>query len=386
MNKPQNKSRGFTLIELMVASFAGVIVLLAMTSLFKTGMDATFTITQRAEVQQNMRAAIELISADLGHAGGGLPSAGLQLATPGISNVGCNQAGTCYLTAHSYPNNVGTGVANYMYGILPGYGNGVENGVTIPNAPSARNDSITVIYQDYAFPLDNFKFTQTSGTQVTATLTGANASLPTNVMAPGGLSVGDVLLFYVAAQGTTPTDTSFTQTAAVAAEITGISGSSGGPWLLTFNANDPLNMNQTSGANNLSSAFTAAGKMIVSRLNVVTYFLEVPAAAGTVQTPRLMRQVNGQTAAPVADNIMNLQFSYDVIDSSTGYLSANLANPIGSGQSPGLIQKINIWIMGESLTPAGNKSQSMYLITSVSARNMTFCNSYSNSTTACSSQ
>ncbi len=93
-------------------------------------------------------------------------------------------------------------------------------------------------------------------------------------------------------------------------------------------------MNQTSGSNTLTSAFSATGTMDVSRLNVVTYFLQVPAAGGTVQTPRLMRQVNGLTAVPVADNIINLQFSYDVIDSSTSYLSANLANPIASGQSP----------------------------------------------------
>ena len=390
MNKLQHKSQsGFTLIELLVASSIGLIVILTMTSLFKAGMDATFTVTQRAEVQQNMRAGIEMMWQDLTHAGAGLPNGGLQLATAGISKYACDQTGTCYLPAHSYPNNVGTGVANYMYGIIPGYSNGVQNGVAIPNAPAARNDSITVIYQDYAFPLTNFGFTQNSGTQVTVALNVCppnpcpNPALPTNVLAPGGLNVGDVLLFYVASQGngTTGTGTSWVQTAAVAAEITGISGT--GPWVLTFNTSDPLNMNQTGGADNLTTAFGTGGTMTVSRLNVVSYFLQVPVAGGTVQTPRLMRQVNGLSPVPVADNIINLQFTYDVIDASSGYLSANLANPIGSGQSPSLIQKANIWIMGESLTSGGKRSQSMYLITSVAARNMSFCNSYSASTTAC---
>jgi len=67
---------GFSLLELLVASSIGLIVLLAMTSLFKTGMDTTFTVTQRAETQQNMRAAIELITKDLSLAGAGLPSGG----------------------------------------------------------------------------------------------------------------------------------------------------------------------------------------------------------------------------------------------------------------------------------------------------------------------
>jgi hypothetical protein len=102
-----------------------------------------------------------------------------------------------------------------------------------------------------------------------------------------------------------------------------------------------------------------------------------------VQTPRLMRQVNGLTAVPVADNIINLQFTYDVINSITGTVVANVANPIGAGDSPSLIQKVNIWLMGQSLTNDGNRAQSMYLATAVSTRNMSFCNSYSSSTTQC---
>jgi len=398
MNKLQHKSSaGFSLLELLVASAIGLVVVLTMTSLFKVAMDATFTVTQRAEVQQNMRAAIELMSQDITHAGAGLPTGGLQLATNGVSKFDCDQTSTCYVNSHLYPNNIGTGVPNYMYGILPGYANGVQGGAVIPNASTARNDSITSIYADYNFPLSNFNFYAVSGTSVCVALVATpTLGVPTNILAPGGLNVGDVLLFYVQSQGngTSSTGTSWVQTAAVAAETTGITTGGSDPtghctgttWTLTFNAADPLNMNQTSGSNNLTSAFAAPGTMTVSRLNVVTYYLQVPAAGGTVQTPRLMRQVNGLSPVPVADNIINLQMSYDVIDAATGYLSANLANPIGSGQSPGLIQKVNIWIMGESLTSGGKKSQSMYLITSVAARNMSFCNSYSASSTACANE
>ncbi len=398
MTRLEHKSsRGFTLLELMVASSIGIVAVLTMTSLFKVAMDATFTVTQRAEVQQNMRAAIELMTQDISHAGAGLPTGGLQLATNGVSKFACDQTGACYVTNHSYPNNIGTGIPNYMYGILPGYANGVQGGVAIPNAAAARNDSITSIYTDYNFPLSNFNFYAVSGTQVCVALVAApTLGPPTNIMAPGGLNIGDVLLFYVQSQGngTTSTGTSWNQTAAVGAELTGIATGGSDPsgkctgttWTLTFAAGDPLNMNQLAGSNNLTSAFAAPGTMTVSRLNVVTYYLQVPAAGGTVQTPRLMRQVNGLTPVPVADNIINLQMSYDVIDATTGYLSANLANPIGSGQSPSLIQKVNLWVMGESLMSGGKKSQSMYLITSISARNMSFCNSYSASSTACANE
>jgi len=79
----------------------------------------------------------------------------------------------------------------------------------------------------------------------------------------------------------------------------------------------------------------------------------------------------------VADNIINLQFAYDTYNQAGGgALDANQADPIGAGESPNLIQKINIVLMGQSILKSGNKSQNMYLATAVSARNMAFRNRY----------
>jgi prepilin-type N-terminal cleavage/methylation domain-containing protein len=375
--------RGYSLIELLIASSLGLLVILAMTSLFRMGMLTTMTVMQRTETQQNMRAAIELMTKDISMAGAGLPSGGLQLANnSGASRVACNQAGTCYVPGDTYPKS-GGGTLNYMYGILPGFNNGVQNGVAIPNAPAAVNDSITAISCDYNFPLTNFSFTFASATTVDVAVVNG-AVQPNNILAPGGLNVGDLLLFIVSTpgNGTGNQGTSSAQTAAAVGEITGIPNGT----TILFNTADALNLNQT-GANSLATIaadyVVGATTLTACRLNAVSYFLQVPPAGGTVQTPRLMRQVNGLTAVPVADNIINLQFTYDVINSVNGTISANQANPIGAGLSPALIQKINIWIMGESLISGGNKSQSMYLASSVSARNMSFCNSYSDSTTVC---
>jgi prepilin-type N-terminal cleavage/methylation domain-containing protein len=381
--------RGFTLVELMVASAIGLVVIMAMTSLFKLGMDATFTVTQRAETQQNMRAAIDLLTKDISLAGSGLPTGGLQLGTAALSKYACNQGGTCYLPKFTYPTNTGTGAPNYMYGILPGFSNGVENGVAIPNAPGQINDSITSIYCDYNFPLTNFTFTVNAGgtTVGVAPATPIVAGSPTNILQAGGLTTGDLLMFTVSTpgNGTGTTGNSLVQNAAVVAEITSVPSNT----QIDFNTSDPLNFNQAAGSNNLSAvsaAITASlpakAQTTVCRLYAVTYFIEVPTAGGTVQTPRLMRQVNGYNAVPVADNIINLQFSYDVINGSST-VSPNVADPIGAGLSPSLIQKVNMWVMGESLTLDGKRSQNMYLATSVSARNMSFCNSYSPSTNSC---
>ena len=89
-----------------------------------------------------------------------------------------------------------------------------------------------------------------------------------------------------------------------------------------------------------------------------------------------MRQVNGLTPVPVADDLINLQFAYDVYNSTTSVLDANQANPLGAAESPNLIQKINLVVMGQSIITGGNQAQSMFLATDVSARNMAFRNSY----------
>src|SRR5258705_8590079 len=74
-----NRNSGFTLIELMVSVALGLLVMAALGTLFKSGMDATLVVTQRAELQQNMRAAIELLSKDIGMAGLGPPAGGIQI-------------------------------------------------------------------------------------------------------------------------------------------------------------------------------------------------------------------------------------------------------------------------------------------------------------------
>ncbi len=386
-------------------------MILAMTSLFQDGHGRDIhRHSSVSKVQQNMRSAIELMGEDISHAGAGLPTGGLALVQGGtVSRIGCDQqSGTCYLPNGTYPNS-GLGVPNFMYGIIPGFSNGVQGSVAIPNAAGQINDSITSIYADYNFPLTNFNFSITDATHVAVTLRPlpfvTDTTQPTNILAAGGLNGlgGDVLLFLVNVPGTgkasDPNGNSLVQNAAVAAEVTAIAGTvgttactqaSGCAWTLTFATGDALNLNQTGGTTNNLSAVSAAvaanpatAQTSVSRLNVVSYFLQVPTTAGIVQTPRLMRQVSGFTPVPVADNIINLQFSYDVIDSTKGSISANLADPIGAGQSPEPDSKDQCMaIMGESLTSGGNKSQSMYLMSSVAARDMSFCNSYSDSSTS----
>jgi type II secretory pathway pseudopilin PulG len=351
-----NQKRGFTLVELLLSVALGMIVMATLTSLFKVGMDATFVVTQRAELQQNMRAAIELISKDVSMAGSGLPSGGIQLPSGAgsvVSRYGCDQTGICHVQAFQYPN------GNYMFGILPGFNNGVEAGAAIPSAPAQVNDSIAVIYADYNFPLNQYDVTfpagPVTGSSVNIAPNPGFAPPPPLVTAAGGLQVGDLIWLSNSAGN-------------AVGEVTGFTAGT-----ISFADLDPLRFNQSGAANNNIKALAPGGTMVAYRLFAVTYYLTVPVNG---QLPRLMRQVNGLAPVPVADNIINIQFAYDVYNSNNNALDSNQADPIGVGESPNLIQKVNIAVMADSLVTQGRKSQNMALATSVSARNMAFRNRY----------
>jgi prepilin-type N-terminal cleavage/methylation domain-containing protein len=359
MKMPKQKSElGFTLLELMVSMAVGLIVMGAMVSLFKTGMDSAIVVTQRAETQQNMRAAIDLMVKDISMAGAGLPSGGIQLPAGSGSSVslfGCDQSGACHVPGDAYP------TSNYMYGIIPGYKNGVEaNAVVAAAPPPAFDDSITSIYADYNFPLWEYDVTfpvPGSGTAITLTPNATYVPAPPFPNAAGGVQVGDLIMLS-------------NSLGTAVGEVTNITTTG-----IDFADSDALNINQNgAGSNNIAKISTGANT-IAYRLFAVTYYLTVPANG---ENPRLMRQVNGLSPTPVADNIINLQFSYDIYNStsSSPSLEANQANPLGVGDSPNLIQKINIVVMGQSMLRTGARSQNLYLATSVSARNMAFRNRY----------
>jgi prepilin-type N-terminal cleavage/methylation domain-containing protein len=356
----QNSRLGFTLLELMVAMTLGLVVLAAMASLFKTGMNTATMISQRVETQENMRAAIGMLTKDLSLAGEGLPTGGIQLpngAGSSASKYSCDQTSICHVVNFNYPN------GNYMYGIIPGFQNGVENNAVVPAAPAVFSDSITVVYADYTFPLWEYNVyfvAGSNGSDTTVTPNPKFVPAPPAITGAGGIQQGDLIL--ISGPGAT-----------AVGEVTQTPGATE----LKFADADPLNINQSAAASG-NLAAVAGGCTVGSptactayRLFVITYYLNVPAPG---QTPRLMRQVNGLTPAPVADNIINLQFAYDVDDS--GALDTNQPNPLGVLESPNNIQKVNILVMGQSIVQNSRTSQNMYLATSVSARNMTFRNRY----------
>jgi len=377
MQSASNKTRGFTLLELMAAMVIGLIVLGTGVELFKSGMDATALVTQQAEMQQNVRSALNLVSRDVSMAGSGLPIGGISLPFGGgstASKFGCDQSATCYLTNHNYFTGTvaGVPVTNHLYGLIPGPDNGIKAASWTPTVPAtgATADSVTSVYVDYSFPLNQYtlSFNGVTGTSIRLTPPAAPPAGFPGIISPTGINIGDLILLS-------------NVNGAVVAEVTSLTPQGGGVVDVGFANADALSMNQSgAGGGNIVSIMAPVPATppptVANRLWAISYYIDVPTTASR-QTPRLMRQVSGFTPQPVADNIIGLRLTYDTCGdtTTTGTACAALPNP-ASAYSLNDIHKANIQIIGQSVLSQGNKSRSMALVTSVSMRSLNFKSRY----------
>jgi prepilin-type N-terminal cleavage/methylation domain-containing protein len=374
------RESGFSLLEMVIAMALGTVVLGAAVQVYIQGVTATWTVTQRAELQQDFRAASNMLTHDLSLAGAGLGNGkSIQLPTSAtLPRYGCAQVtgSPCYLGSAntapaSYPLQ---GTTPYLYGLLPGY----IGGPTLLAAQGAT-DVVTVAYTDSTFFLDCYQATATTATTVTFALTAssqtssnctANGATIQNLNDPAvGLTAGDLVLFSFG-------------TNAVVAEVT--SGATA--TLATFATGDALQMNQASTVPKSLANIAAGTTGFATRLFVITYYVDNNSST----LPILMRQVSGHTPTPVAENVVYMKFTYDLYnDGSTPPAPAVGCQNPGSatdvciaGSSSGLlpiqITKINIAHMAMRGTVKNGNSgyQGLDLETSVSARDLTYNNNY----------
>src|SRR5580658_11262337 len=128
------RETGFSLLEMVIAMALGLIVMSAAVQLYSQGVAATWTVSQRAEMQQDFRAASNMLLRDLSLAGAGLGNnTAIALPSASTPRYGCDQA-RCYLglantSAGTYPLQ---GAIPYLYGLVPGYSLGPTLNVGYP--------------------------------------------------------------------------------------------------------------------------------------------------------------------------------------------------------------------------------------------------------------
>jgi len=212
-----SSARGFSLLEVMVAMGLGLIVLGGAVLLFRQAADLTNTVTLRAGMQQNARAALNLIARDLSIAGTGIATGGIQLPSGGGSGdsvFGCDSA-NCYITSNVYAD-------DRLYAISPGDGKG-------PTVNGVATDVVTLVFRDAGSNLDQLPLLSVtpSGNQMTLD----PATTPPYDDPVVGLAAGDLLIMC-------------NSNGCGAAVVTNV----GGGGKVNFANSDPLGINQPSAA------------------------------------------------------------------------------------------------------------------------------------------
>lgn len=373
-------NEGFTLIEMLFAMAVGLVLIVATLQLFAMASNANLLTKQRAELQQDFRAASNLMLQDISLAGSGLNNQNIPLPSgSGIAPVyGCDQTPKCWINNVSRPYPTQGGVY-YLYGLVPGDNAG-------PTINGNATDAITVAYTDTTLSIKNCyskievdssgtfaKFTKPATTPTTCTLP-PNVTTVQNLNDPVvGLTAGDLLWFQSisACKGGSSSCMSLV-------EVTGIADQGGGVYRVTFAGGDPLALNQTAATNGLSW-FVPTGQANVlataTRILVISYYIDNTTIAGT---PRLLRQVSGHRPVPVAENVLWLSFNYNLFDGASSYVYAD--GGLSAGLSPNQITSVNIAhfamrSQGRAMSTAQGY-QGLDLQTTISGRNLVFTNSY----------
>jgi hypothetical protein len=393
-SRSANRSLGFSLMELMISLTLGVAVVGSAVQLFRQGMNANWLVSQRAEMQQDFRAASVMLTKDISLAGAGMQNVSNAIALPTSATppvYGCDQTPKCYINGKSvaYPTQLVNGkTVPYLYGIVPGS----QYGIKISPYPNP-SDTITIAYTDTDFLLSCYKVTFSNSQTAVFTLPSPLPStcvLPPTLTAPQavndavvGLTPGDLVWFQAGGTaGTTGTTATCPippcgVTGNAVGEVTNVVANGSGVYTVTFASGDPLYVNQPSASSGNIAAIAATPAAQGTRLLVVTYYLDISPIDN--KTPRLMRMTSGHTPVPLAENVAYLQLSYNT--NNNGVFATYADGGLSVGINPTQITSANVVHMSMHSQLSGTTGfQGLDLETTVSTRNLTFNNQYQLST------
>jgi hypothetical protein len=339
-DRPPHGAAGFTLVELMVASGAAMVLLAATFTLMGSIFDSNSTMTLVLETQHKVRVALNELAREVTRAGTGISSAGITIPNGNNSSAIPRAGSGLGLGNLATPNNV-------LSILVPGDGVG-------PTISGVATDAITVVTVDQTSPnwtIDGITPAGNNVDWIEDISTGAYQQF-----------LGDLLLFT-------------NVNASVFGQITNVQ-TSGNNNSSIFASSDPLNFNQPSAANGNINALANPGNPVTwppttaTRIRIMTYYLDNTDAAH----PKLMRKINSAASQVVAEDIYNLQFSYDLFDFDNNVDTANQSTTA----SPNQIRAVSIAIDGRS-SDLNTRTGDYYrfgLVSKVNVRNATFRNRY----------
>ena len=333
------KQSGFTLVELLVAMAITLVVVAATLGAFNDALRANEAVTLLADMDQNLRAGMNLVIRDLIQTGEMIPTGGIPIP----SGAGAQPI--------NRPSPVGSAYTfDTTWTALPAISPGASMG---PVLLGQTTDMLTVLYGDNFLPLNQTQLASIADNGSSATvdpgtpITGIN-----NAIRPGDL------IMFSNAQGN------------AIQQVTSVAGQT-----MNFATTDAFNLNKRSaGQGTIMQLKTGSvwPPTTAARIWMITYYLD---PTTNPRQPRLMRQVNFNPARPVAEVIENLQVSYDLVDNVTN--PTNVKQP-ASVNSANQINKVNLSMSARSNNRFGKTGQYLRnsLSTQVSIRSLAYVDQY----------
>ncbi len=392
------REKGFTLIELMVSVAILVATVGVIVGALLQAQHAAQGVAYEANTQENLRAGMHFMVADLMQAGEGIPQGGISVPYNAAGTSAIVRPGAFAPTPPNFPNPAGSGFTA-MPAISPGWQVGQDAKTVNPTNGAIldgflKTDFINVLYADNSLQdaagryLYSFPVVQPVGPPICAGVispTGASVTMdPACFTMPGvtkPITVGNLIMFHNA-NGT------------ALEYVTSVAGQT-----INFAAGDPAGLNATGLPNgtvaNLQNSPGVFPPTAITRVWMVTYYID---STTNPAAPQLIRQVNYPNYPPgpaavnppqaIADNVENLSFSYDITGSNFPGLGTYPAGP-GNAPTPQLpdtpdqIRAVNVTLAGRSEAPYLASSYPQYLrnnlSTQVSVRSLSFINSFTTS-------
>jgi prepilin-type N-terminal cleavage/methylation domain-containing protein len=351
---------GFTLTELMMAMALSLILFALAFSVAQQLFNTVDAVGSMSDVNQNLRAAVNMVSRDLAQAGQNIPVGGIPLPYGGTATA-INRPGPGGLTFTT------SGSSLYLPVMTPGYQLGRVQG---SGTNEIQTDTVTIIGVN--------QFSGFNQTPLTAnpTFSAGSATITVSTTAAGYVVPGNLVML---------TDSN----ASCLLAVSSVNTSTG---VITFthgdNTNDTLGVNQfptlsgtgaiTSGPTSgtilqLETATTQNGTTTYSwpavltayPITMTTYYLD------TSNSGRLMKQIILATAQPVALGINVMTITYTCSGTTTPVTTRNPS-------SPNTIQKVAVTMIGETdhQNHASGQWYTKSITNAVAAQNLDFTNKF----------
>jgi hypothetical protein len=309
---------GFSTVEMLIASAITLVVLAGTMGAFNNSLGLNEKAAQIADLEQNMRAGMNLLVDDFLIAGWSVPIGGIPIPSgPGAHAVvrPGRPEENIYFTAQT------------IAAVNPGPALG-------PVINGRQTDIVNILFMDSLLALNEWPLAaiNANGSVVTVNA-GTHISNVNNAIHAGDL------IALSNAKGCT------------VQYVTGVAGQ-----VITFGADDPMKLNQPDAdygsiKNLRNDDGTTFPPTTATRVWLVTYYLD---SVTDPASPRLIRRINYGQGQAVALVLEDLQLSYDLVDG--GANPANVKIPVAPN-GPSQIRKANILLSGRSNSTARDTSE-----------------------------